>query len=297
MDEKITIQWFPGHMTKAERMIEDNMKLVDAVCEIIDARIPYSSRNPDIARLAGAKPRLVIMNRIDLADPVMTAKWREYFRASGAWVIETDCKSGKGVNAFAGAVRNVLKDRLEAYAAKGQVGRPLRCMVLGIPNVGKSTFINKVAGRKAAKASNKPGVTRGKQWINIDKGLDLLDTPGILWPRFDSQSVGESLAFTGAVRDEIMDRETLCANLMIRLRGRYPEAIEKRYKFVPDPERNGYELLEDAARKRGFLLGRGEFDIERMAAVLLDEFRDGKLGRLTLESPELMEDYDAVMAD
>lgn len=297
MNEKMTIQWFPGHMTKAERMIEDNMKLVDAVCEIIDARIPYSSRNPDIARLAGVKPRLIIMNRIDLADPAMTARWREYFKSTGAWVIETDCKSGRGVNAFAGAVRNVLKDKLEAFAAKGQVGRPLRCMVLGIPNVGKSTFINKVAGRKAAKASNKPGVTRGKQWINIDKGLDLLDTPGILWPRFDSQEVGESLAFTGAVRDEIMDRETLCANLMLRLRSLYPEAIEQRYKFTPDPERNGYELLEDAAKKRGFLLCKGEYDLERMAAVLLDEFRDGKLGRLTLESPEMMEDYHAPVAD
>lgn len=286
MNEKITIQWFPGHMTKAERMIQENMKLVDAVCEIIDARIPVSSRNPDIARLAGSKPRLIILNRIDLADPEITAKWREYFKGQGVAVLETDSRSGKGINGFAPAVRSVLKEKLEAYAAKGQATRPLRCMVLGIPNVGKSTFINKVAGRKAAKASNKPGVTRGKQWINIDRGLDLLDTPGILWPKFDSQSVGEALAYTGAVRDEIMDRETLAANLMLTLRTLYPEAIEQRYKFVPELDKNGYELLEMAAQKRGFLISRGEYDLERMAAVLLDEFRDGKLGRLSLERPE-----------
>lgn len=293
----MTIQWFPGHMTKAERMIEENMKLVDAVCEIIDARIPFSSRNPDIARLAGTKPRLIIMNRIDLADPNMTARWRDYFKSTGVWVLETDCKSGKGVNGFSAAVRGLLKDKLADYAAKGQVGRPLRCMVLGIPNVGKSTFINKVAGRKAAKASNKPGVTRGKQWINIDRGLDLLDTPGILWPRFDSQAVGQCLAWTGAVRDEIMDRETLSANLMIKIRSLYPQAIEQRYKFVPDAEKSGYELLEEAAKRRGFLISRGEYDLERMAAVLLDEFRDGKLGRLTLESPELMESENEPVGD
>ncbi len=286
MNEKMTIQWFPGHMTKAERMIEENMKLVDAVCEIIDARIPQSSRNPDIARLAGNKPRLIIMNRTDLADPNVTAQWREYFKAQGVTVLETDSKTGKGVNGFAAAVKTVLKDKLEQLAAKGQVGRPMRCMVLGIPNVGKSTFINKVAGRKAAIAANKPGVTRGKQWINIDRGLDLLDTPGILWPKFESQSVGEALAWTGAIRDEIMDRETLAANLMLKLREVYPEAIEQRYKFTPEAELNGYELLEMGAKKRGFLISRGEYDLERMAAVLLDEFRDGKLGRLSLERPE-----------
>ena len=204
MNEKINIQWFPGHMTKAERMIEENMKLVDAVCEIIDARIPSASRNPDIDRLAGEKPRLIILNRTDQADPKATAKWSAYFKNKGYFVLETDCKSGKGVSGFSNAVRTVLKDRLAEYAAKGQAGRPLRCMVLGIPNVGKSTFINKVAGRKVAIASNKPGVTRGKQWINIDAGLDLLDTPGILWPKFDSQEVGELLAVTGAVKADII---------------------------------------------------------------------------------------------
>lgn len=286
--EKMNIQWFPGHMTKAQRMIEENMKLVDAVCEIIDARIPYSSRNPDIDRLSGTKPRLVILNRVDQADPDVTLLWRNYFKAQGLYVLETDCKSGKGVSAFADAIRFVLRDKIEALAAKGQAGKPIRAMILGIPNVGKSTFINKVAKRKAAKASDKPGVTRGKQWITIDTGLELLDTPGILWPRFDSQTVGECLAFTGAIRDEIMDREILASNLMLKLRELYPKSIEERYKFNPDPTASGLELLEAAARKRGFIVSKGEVDFERMAVTLLDEFRDGKLGRISLERPETL---------
>ncbi len=284
--EKMNIQWFPGHMTKAQRMIEENIALVDAVCEILDARIPYSSRNPDIDRLAGDKPRLVILNRTDLADPNLTARWRRYFEAQGLAILETDAKSGKGVSGFAPAVRRMLKDKLTAYEAKGQVGRPLRVMILGIPNVGKSTFINKVAGRKAAIAGDKPGVTRGKQWINIDQGLDLLDTPGILWPKFDSQEVGEMLAITNAIKADVLDKETLGANFMLRLREMYPKAIEERYKFTPDPDMNGFELLEQAAKKRGFLVSRGEYDIERMANTLLGEYHDGKLGRLTLEAPD-----------
>ncbi len=283
--EKMNIQWFPGHMTKAQRMIEENLAMVDAVCEILDARIPYSSRNPDIDRLAADKPRLVILNRVDLADPQMTARWRKYFESRNLAILETDAKSGKGVGSFAPAVRRLLKDKLAAYEAKGQVGRPLRVMILGIPNVGKSTFINKVAGRKAAIAGDKPGVTRGKQWINIDQGLDLLDTPGILWPKFDSQEVGEMLAITNAIKADVLDKETLGANFMLRLRELYPKAIEERYKFVPDPDMNGFELLEQAAKKRGFLVSRGEYDIERMANTLLGEYHDGKLGRLTLEAP------------
>lgn len=283
--EKMNIQWFPGHMTKAQRMIEENLSMVDAVCEILDARIPYSSRNPDIDRLAGDKPRLIILNRVDLADPQMTARWRKYFESRGLAILDTDAKSGKGVGSFAPAVRRLLKDKLAAYEAKGQVGRPLRVMILGIPNVGKSTFINRVAGRKAAIAGDKPGVTRGKQWINIDQGLDLLDTPGILWPKFDSQEVGEMLAITNAIKADVLDKETLGANFMLRLRELYPKAIEERYKFVPDPDMNGFELLEQAAKKRGFLVSRGEYDIERMANTLLGEYHDGKLGRLTLEAP------------
>lgn len=283
--EKLNIQWYPGHMTKARRMIEENLKLVDAVCEIADARIPDSSRNPDIDSLASNKPRIIILNRIDQADPAVTARWREHYRSLGIAVMETDSKSGKGVNAFSSAVKAALSEKIERNAARGLGGKALRVMVLGIPNVGKSTFINKVAGRKAALASDRPGVTRGKQWITVDKGLELLDTPGILWPRFDSQEVGEALAWTGAVKDEIMDRETLAANLLVRLRELYPQAIEARYKFTPDPEMNGYELLEEAAKKRGFLISRGEYDLERMSAVLLDEFRGGKLGRISLERP------------
>ena len=284
--EKMNIQWFPGHMTRAQRMIEENLKLVDAVCEILDARIPFSSRNPDIDRLAAGKPRLVILNRTDLADPAATARWRRRFQTQGIAILETDAKTGKGINGFVPAVKELLRDRLAEYAAKGQAGRPLRVMILGIPNVGKSTFINKVAGRKAAIAGDKPGVTRGRQWINIDAGLDLLDTPGILWPKFDSQEVGEMLAITNAIKADVLDKETLGANFMLRLRDNYPEALRERYKIEPDPALNGFELLEQAAKKRGFLVSRGEYDIERMANTLLKEYHEGKLGRLTLEMPD-----------
>lgn len=283
--EKMNIQWFPGHMTKAQRMIEDSIKQVDAVCEILDARIPNSSRNPDIDRLAAGKPRLIILNRTDLADPSITAQWREFFETQGIKILETDAKSGKGVSGFAPALSELLKDKIASYAAKGQVNRPMRVMILGIPNVGKSTFINKIAKRKAAIAGDKPGVTRGKQWINIDKGLDLLDTPGILWPKFDSQEVGEMLAITNAIKADVLDKETLAANFMLRLREMYPGALTARYKLEPDPEANGFELLEQAAKKRGFLISKGEYDIERMANTLLGEYHDGKLGRISLEKP------------
>lgn len=284
--EKLNIQWFPGHMTKAQRMIEENISMVDAVCEILDARIPRSSRNPDIDRLAAGKPRLIVLNRCDLADPAITARWRKHFERLGYAVLETDAKSGKGVNAFPAAVRRLLADKLREYEAKGQTGRPLRVMILGIPNVGKSTFINKVAGRKAAIAGDKPGVTRGKQWINIAQGLDLLDTPGILWPKFDSQEVGEMLAVTNAIKADVLDRETLAANFILRLSRMYPAALEQRYKIKPEPDMNGFEILELAAKKRGFLISGGEYDIERMAAVLMSEYHDGKLGRLSLEEPD-----------
>ena len=284
--EKMNIQWFPGHMTKAQRMIEDSLKQVDAVCEILDARIPRSSRNPDIDRLAAGKPRLIILNRVDLADPEITSQWHRHFERQGIMIIETDAKTGKGVNGFVPALKELLKDKLADYAAKGQINRPMRVMILGIPNVGKSTFINKVAKRRAAVAGDKPGVTRGKQWINIEQGLDLLDTPGILWPKFDSQEVGEMLAITNAIKADVLDKETLGANFMLRLRDMYPEALTERYKFVPDKDMNGFELLEEAAKKRGFLLSKGEYDIERMANTLLGEYHDGKLGRISLERPE-----------
>lgn len=289
MKEKINIQWFPGHMTKARRMIAENLKLVDAVCEIIDARIPISSRNPDLDDLAGDKPRMIIMNRVDQADPAATKEWSRHFKESGLQVLETDCRSGRGTEGFPAAVRQLLKDKLEQYAAKGQVGRKLRVMVVGIPNVGKSTFINRVAKRKVAAVSDRPGVTRGKQWIAVDSGLDLLDTPGILWPKFESQTVGEHLAYTGAVKDDILDKETLGANMMVTLREKYPKNLEERYKIKPVAEATGFELLEMAAKARGFLISGGEYDLLRMASILLDELRGGKLGRITLELPADLE--------
>jgi len=285
MSEELRIQWFPGHMTKARRMISENLRLVDIVCEIIDARIPVSSRNPDLDELAGQKPRLIIMNRIDQADPAVTKLWTEYFKKQGLFTIEVECQTGSGVSGLPSAVREILKDKLEAYAKKGLKGRPVRAMVVGIPNVGKSSFINRIAKRKVAAASDKPGVTRGKQWIKIGADLELLDTPGILWPKFDSQEVAENLAFTGAIKDEILDVETLAANLMSRLRESYPQSIENRYKISLSENDSGFDLLEKAARKRGFLVSGGDVDLERMAKILLDEFRGGLLGRISLEKP------------
>lgn len=284
--QEMNIQWYPGHMTKTRRMMEEDIKLVDAVCEILDARIPISSRNPDIDSLCGNKPRMVILNRIDMADPAAVKKWSEYFRAKGMEVLQTDCKSRKGISGFVPAVRRLLSEKLQRYAEKGQVGRPLKIMVVGIPNVGKSTFINQIAKRKGAKAENRPGVTRGKQWVNVDEGLLLLDTPGILWPKFDDPQVGIRLAYTGAVKDDVLDVETLGLHLMQMLCIHYPEAVKARYKIEIPDEIDGYALLEQAARKRGFLISGGEVDTERMARVLLDEYRSCKLGCFTLEQPQ-----------
>jgi len=283
MREEMNIQWFPGHMTKAGRMIVDNIKLVDAVCEVIDARIPLSSRNPDLDDMTGGKPRLIVLNRVDQAESASTKNWAAHLKKSGAAVIETDSKGGKGVGGFKTVARALLSDSLERYASKGQSGRHLRLMVVGIPNVGKSSFINRVAKRKAAPTSDKPGVTRGKQWINLGNGLELLDTPGVLWPKFEDQSVAENLAFTGAIRDAVLDVETLGANLMSRLNVDYRERLIERYGIDAKKESDGFELLELAAVKRGFLTRGGEYDLERMAIILLDEFRGGKLGRITLE--------------
>lgn len=282
----INIQWYPGHMTKTRRMIGEHLKYVDLVAEIIDARIPISSRNPDIDELVGSKPRLIVLNRADQADPAMNRAWGDWFRAQGWSVLETNAKEGKGVKEFSAAVKTVLKDKITQWREKGQVGRPIRAMVVGVPNVGKSTFINQVAKRKTAKAGDRPGVTRGKQWVSVDTGLDLLDTPGILWPKFEDQSIGRNLAFTGAVKDEIMDVETLACHFMDILAARYPQALEQRYKICPEEAEPGWSLLERAARKRGFLISGGESDTDRMAKVLLDEYRSGKLGRFTLEAPE-----------
>ena len=285
MQENMNIQWYPGHMTKTRRQMEADLKLVDAVCEIVDARIVISSRNPDIDNICGNKPRIVILNRLDLADPDATNRWVQYFRNKGMAAVATDCKSRKGITAFTPAVRQLLQEKIQRDAAKG-MSKALKIMVVGIPNVGKSTLINQISGRKGAKAENRPGVTRGKQWVTVDSGLLLLDTPGILWPKFEDPNVGMMLAYTGAVKDGIMDLEELSSRLMSLLWQRYPEKLKERYGIDCPAETPGWELLQAAGKKRGYLLSRGEIDTERMAKVLLDEFRGGKLGRFTLETPE-----------
>jgi ribosome biogenesis GTPase A len=280
------LSWFPGHMTKTRRMITAEIKNMDAVCEILDARIPLSSRNPDVDELTAGKPRLVVLNRVDQADPGETRRWAAYFRGKGYAVLEANAKGGAGTAQFAAAVRELLRDKLAAWADRGQVGRTVRIMVLGIPNVGKSTFINKVAHRKTARAEDRPGVTRSKQWVPVDSTLELLDTPGILWPRFDDPEVGKRLAFTGAIKDDVVDMEELACCLMDYLSRRYAPVLAERYKIEVEPENSGYDLLEKAGRKRGFLMRGAQVDTQRMARVLLDEFRGGKLGRFTLETVE-----------
>lgn len=265
--------------------MEEDIRLVDAVCELVDARIPLSSRNPDIDTLCANKPRMVILNRIDLADPVTTNAWYDDFRQKGFAVLKTDCKSRKGIDRFVPTVRELLAEKLQRYQERGFVNKPLKLMIVGIPNVGKSTLINQISGRKGAKAENRPGVTRGKQWVTVDRGLLLLDTPGILWPKFDDEEVGRRLAYTGAVKDDILDTETLACHLIATLWARYPDALRERYKLDPSPDATGYDLLCEAGRRRGFLLARGEIDTERMARVLLEEFRSCKIGRFSLEAP------------
>ena len=283
-NEQMNIQWYPGHMTKTRRQIEADLKQVDAVCEIVDARIPQSSRNPDIDSICGSKPRIIVLNRSDLADAEMTKRWINWFKSRNMAAIATDCKSRKGINQFLPAVRSVLQEKIKRDAAKG-MNRPLRVMIVGIPNVGKSTFINQIAGRKGAKAENRPGVTRGKQWVTVESGLLLLDTPGILWPKFDDPQVGMKLAYTGAVKENIIDTEELAYHLMEVLWNLYPETVRTRYKIDMPKDTPGYVLLEEAGRKRGLLLARGEVNTERMAKVLLDEYRAGKLGAITFEEP------------
>ena len=287
MQENMNIQWYPGHMTKTRRQIEADLKQVDAVCEIVDARIPISSRNPDIDAICGSKPRIVVLNRMDLADPVATKAWVAYFKSRGMAALPTDCKTRKGIGEFQPAVRSVLKEKIDRNAARG-MNRPLRVMIVGIPNVGKSTLINQISGRKGAKAENRPGVTRGKQWVTVESSLLLLDTPGILWPKFEDPEVGMMLAYTGAVKEGVIDIEELACRLIRLLHQRYPQALKDRYGIDTQEDLPGYELLELAGRKRGYLISGGEVNTERIAKVLLDEYRSGKLGRFTLEQPEDM---------
>ena len=277
------IQWYPGHMAKARRMMQENLGMVDVLCEILDARIPHASRNPDIDVLAAGKPRVIVLGRADLTEPKRTDEWKQWYEGQGYAVLACDSRSPRGIAGFSPMVRELLEEKISEWNRKGQSGRKIRLMAVGIPNVGKSTFINSLAGRKAAIAGDRPGVTRGKQWISVDNGMELLDTPGILWPKFEDPEVGELLAVTNAIKAEILDREALASTLMQRLCRLYPEAVVSRYKIEADADKPGYELLEEAARKRGFLVSGGETDTERMANTLLNEYHSGKLGRLTLE--------------
>ena len=282
MSEAQNIQWFPGHMTKTKRKIAEILPLIDAVAEVIDARIPISSRNPDLPDIIGNKPRVVLMNKCDMADSKVTEEWVAYYRKNGVSAIPVDCKSGKGLNAFKTLIKEQLADRLEYYRQMGMVGKPLRIMVVGIPNVGKSSFINRIAGANKAKVENRPGVTRGNQWFTIDKELELLDTPGVLWPKFDDAVVGEHLAFTGAVKDRVVDTELLAVRLLEILAAEYPTLLTDRYGELSF-ECDAYDLLIQIGRRRGMVIRGGETDTERAANMLLEEYRNCKIGKISLE--------------
>lgn len=286
MTEIPSIQWFPGHMTKTKRMIKASLPLVDAVVEILDARVPESSRNPDLQSLIEGKPRIVILNKCDTADDNLTQKWISWYRNQGIVAIPADCRSGKGLNKFIPAVKQVLADLIHKYESKGMKGRVLHLMVVGIPNVGKSSFINRLAGQKKAKVEDRPGVTRTKQWVKLSDDIELLDMPGVLWPKFEDMSVGEKLAFTGAVKDDVVDIETLACRLLCVLNSSYRNELITRYKIETTEDEDGYELLKKVGKARGMLISGGEINTERAAITVIDEFRGGKLGRITLESPK-----------
>ncbi len=282
----MNIQWFPGHMAKTRRLIGENLKLVDLVVELLDARAPLSSRNPEIDSICGAKPRLLVLNKSDLADPAENERWLSYFKKQGKTALLFDSVHSKNTKQITDMVRSLLSEQIERQKERGMMNRPLKLMIVGIPNVGKSSFINRLAGRAAAISGDRPGVTRGKQWIRLSGGLELLDTPGVLWPKFEDESVGLRLAFSGAIKDEIMDTETLGAKLLETLCLRAPEALAARYKLETTTFDNGFFALEAIAKKRGFMISGGEYDLLRAAQIVLDEFRSAKIGRITLESPE-----------
>lgn len=287
MSEMQNIQWFPGHMTKTKRQIQSSLKLVDAVAEIIDARIPISSRNPDLAKLIQNKPRIILLNKCDMVNQTATKMWIDHFEKQGITAIAVDCKSGRGLNKFAPAVNKVMSERINRLKAKGMVNPMMRIMIVGIPNVGKSSFINKIAKQNRAKVEDRPGVTRGNQWFTIAKNLEMLDTPGVLWPKFNDKIVGEHLAFTGAVKDQILDIELLAVRLLDFLKELKPADFISRFKLEETDLDiiDSYELLKVIARKRGMLISGGEVNTERASIMLLDEFRCAKLGRITVEMP------------
>ena len=286
MSEGNIIQWFPGHMAKTRRKISESLSLVDAVVEIADARIPVSSRNPELAGIVINKPLIILLNKSDMADPNETSKWIKKLADEGITALAMDCRSGKGVNNFVPTVKEVLKDKIEQNKAKGMVGKTLRVMVVGIPNVGKSSFINRLTKSGKAKVEDRPGVTRSNQWFKVDNGLELLDTPGVLWPKFDDPTVGVRLASTGAVKDSVMDIETLAVNFINEVKHRYGHLLEQRYKFTLDKEAEAYDILCEIGRKRGMVIRGGEIDTERAAVMLIDEYRAGKIGRTTLDSAD-----------
>nr|WP_294037480.1 ribosome biogenesis GTPase YlqF [uncultured Ruminococcus sp.] len=288
MSEMQTIQWFPGHMTKTKRQIQSSLKLVDAVAEIIDARIPVSSRNPDLAKLVQNKPRVILLNKCDMANQTATKMWIDYFKKQNLVAIPVDCKSGRGLDKFAPAVNTVMSHKIARLKEKGMVNPTIRIMIVGIPNVGKSSFINKMVKKNCAKVEDRPGVTRGNQWYTIAKNLEMLDTPGVLWPKFDDKTVGEHLAFTGAVKDQILDIELLAVRLLDFIKELKPADFITRFKLENEDIENidSYELLKMIGKKRGMLVSGGEIDTERAAIMLLDEFRSAKLGRITVEMPQ-----------
>lgn len=288
MSEMPTIQWFPGHMTKTKRQIQSSLKLVDAVAEIIDARIPVSSRNPDLAKLVQNKPRVILLNKCDMANQTATKMWIDYFKKQNLVAIPVDCKSGRGLDKFAPAVNTVMSHKIARLKEKGMVNPTIRIMIVGIPNVGKSSFINKMVKKNRAKVEDRPGVTRGNQWYTIAKNLEMLDTPGVLWPKFDDKTVGEHLAFTGAVKDQILDIELLAVRLLDFIKELKPADFITRFKLENEDIENidSYELLKMIGKKRGMLVSGGEIDTERAAIMLLDEFRSAKLGRITVEMPQ-----------
>ncbi len=288
----MNIQWYPGHMTKTRRMMTENISLVDIVIELLDARIPYSSKNPDIDKLAQNKFRIIILNKVDLADDQKTKKWADYFESKGYKVVLVNSVSGKGLKDITEFSRELMKEKLERLKQRGRIFVPIRAMIAGIPNVGKSTLINKFVGKATAKTGDKPGVTRGKQWVKIKKDFELLDTPGILWPKFDDQRVGMKLAFTGAVNDDILDSYTLAVNLISYLRELYPNAIKERYKIDFDESVSSDDILMKIGEARGFKIKGGEIDLDRSANILIDEFRGCKLGKISLESPEDIEELE-----
>ena len=282
---KQNVQWFPGHMAKTRRQIKESLKLVDVVVEIVDARIPVSSKNPELEDIIGNKPRIILLNKADVADPNATSLWLKYYEKKGYCSIAVDCRSGKGLNKFDDAVKKSLAPVISRNESKGMAGKPLRLMVVGIPNTGKSSFINRMSKSSKAKVADKAGVTRQNQWFNAGNGIELLDTPGVLWPKFDDPEVGDKLAFIGSVKDEVTDKETLVCRLLESLAVTRPSAIEERYKLESVKGLQGWEIMEMIGRKRGFLIKGGEIDYDRTAAIVSDEFRGGKLGRITLELP------------